>query len=201
MCVTKTFNRRRCPLRFTHHSPILCPSSPPSTLSLCCYVVIPFRHSHNTSQNQTSTFCVPSFFCSYPDAPLDCNLSWHRQHNQHDIMHLGCSSLSCDIQQQSDPIQRRLSPLRNKFNSFRSGRGPALRPAGKCPSVSHSHPSRGCICRPLGLYGTRAWSPCYMLSRYPAPRRRSPLPRRPAPLPAEPPIRGQTRQWSPNRIG
>lgn len=87
------------------------------------------------------------------------------------------------------------------FSFAQSGQGPALPPAGKCLSVSRSHPSRGLVYHPWHFPGTRAASPRCRPSRYPAPRRTSLLPRRLSPRPAAPPLPARAQQWSLNLVG
>ena len=85
------------------------------------------------------------------------------------------------------------------FSFSQSGQDPALPRAGKCPSVSHSHPSRGCTSRPGCLQETRAASPRYKPSRYPAPRRMNPPPppHHLLPLPDVAPVPARAQQRSP----
>lgn len=89
------------------------------------------------------------------------------------------------------------------FSFFQSGQDPALPPAGKCPSLSHSHPSRGCDCRPRCRQETQAASPCYRPNRCQALHRTNPLlpPRRLLPLSAATPAPARTQLWILNQVG
>lgn len=61
------------------------------------------------------------------------------------------------------------------FSFSRSGRGPTLPRAGKCPSVAHVRPSIGSGCH---SQGTGAVSPRCTQSHYPGPRTKNPPPPR-----------------------
>ncbi len=108
--------------------------------------------------------------------------------NSHLLVHHQCPKLSTTVQTRSFKISYKM------FSFSRSGQDPALPQAGKCPSVSHSHPSRGCVYRPRCLQETRAASPRYKPSRYPAPRRMNPPPRHLLPLPAVTPVPARTQR-------
>lgn len=82
------------------------------------------------------------------------------------------------------------------FSFSRSGRGPTLPQAGKCPSVAHVRPSIGSGCH---SQGTGAGSPRCMPSHYPGPRTKNPPPPPPprlAPHRAATPDPAQAKRWN-----
>lgn len=85
------------------------------------------------------------------------------------------------------------------FSFSQSGQDPTLPLAVKCPSLSRSHPSRGCVYRPRETWDE---SPRYTPSRYPAPRRMNPPPPpRLRPLRAMTSVLALARPWSLNLVG
>lgn len=92
---------------------------------------------------------------------------------------------------QPQQSRRSLKIVDAKFSFFQSVQDPALPPAEKCPSVSHSHPSRGCVYHLRCLQETQAVSPHYKRSRYP--RKMNLLPRHLLSLPAMTLVPAQTR--------
>lgn len=153
-----------------------------------------FKANVSLKRESLTTYLVlyhPSLSCSFPFKVRLSTLFLTALPNSHLSVHRQCPLTFCN-----SPDTRYFESPIKMFSFSQSDRDRALHPAGKCLSVSH--PSRGCVCGPQE---SRAASPRYKPSRYPAPQRKNPLPRHLLPLPAVTPESTRTHQWSPNPVG